>query len=249
MRADRDRHAARPSHKGAGPSAFTDRGVRPCAGLRSAVFANVERMTVALEIAVQDPAGARAAIAAGADRLELCQARGGGFVYDGDEIDLVAADIAAAVAAGAGGVVVGALTPTGQADLAAVARWRDAAGTATLVFHRAIDATPDPLAVLAQLRGAGVDRVLTSGGAVRSIDGLDTLAAMVAERGAVEIMAGGGIRTEDIPAIVGTGVQAVHLSARGQAGLDAPSGPGGGTAGHDVTDATLVVAALAETRG
>mgnify|MGYP002148521544 CR=1 FL=1 len=41
-------------------------------------------------------------------------------------------------------MVVGALTPTGQADLAAVARWRDAAGTATLVFHRAIDATPDP---------------------------------------------------------------------------------------------------------
>jgi copper homeostasis protein len=33
-------------------------------------------MTVALEIAVQDAAGARAAIAAGADRLELCQALG-----------------------------------------------------------------------------------------------------------------------------------------------------------------------------
>ena len=31
-------------------------------------------MTVALEIAVQDVAGARATIAAGADRLELCQA-------------------------------------------------------------------------------------------------------------------------------------------------------------------------------
>ncbi len=35
-------------------------------------------MTVALEIAVQDVAGARAAIAAGADRLELCQALGVG---------------------------------------------------------------------------------------------------------------------------------------------------------------------------
>ena len=31
-------------------------------------------MTVALEIAVQDVVGARAAIAAGADRLGLCQA-------------------------------------------------------------------------------------------------------------------------------------------------------------------------------
>lgn len=112
-------------------------------------------MTVALEIAVQDVAGARAAIAAGADRLELCQAlgvggltplialiegaaaavggervnvlvrpRGGGFVYAPEEIDLVAADIEAAVRAGAGGVVIGALTPAGEADLAAVARRR-----------------------------------------------------------------------------------------------------------------------------
>ena len=91
--------------------------------------------------------------------------------------------------------------------------------------------------------------VLTSGGTVRSIDGVDTLARMVATRGDVEIMAGGGIRTEDIPAILATGVQAVHLSARGQAGLDAPAGPGGGTAGHDITDPALVVAAVTATRG
>ena len=95
----------------------------------------------------------------------------------------------------------------------------------------------------------GIDRVLTSGGAVRSIDGVDTLARMVATRGDVEIMAGGGIRTEDIPAILATGVQAVHLSARRQAGLDAPAGPGGGTAGHDITDPALVVAAVTATRG
>lgn len=147
--------------------------------------------------------------------------------------------------------MIGALTPAGEADHAAVARWRSAAGAATLVFHRAIDATPDPLAVLAELGAEGVDRVLTSasGGAVRSIDGVDTLARMVATRGDVEIMAGGGIRTEDIPAILATGVQAVHLSARGQAGLDAPAGPGGGTAGHDITDPALVVAAVTATRG
>ena len=130
-----------------------------------------------------------------------------------------------------------------------MARWRSAAGAATLVFHRAIDATPDPLAVLAELGAEGVDRVLTSGGAVRSIDDVHILARMVATRGDVEIMASGGIRTEDIPAILATGVQAVHLSARGQAGLDAPAGPGGGTAGHDITDPALVVAAVTATRG
>lgn len=231
-------------------------------------------MVIAVEIAVQDAAGARAAMAAGADRLELCQAlgiggltpsiglveaacravggervnvlvrpRGGGFVYDADEVDLVAADIVAAVAAGAEGVVVGALRPDGSADLEALRRWRDAAGAATLVFHRAIDATPDPVAVLDAVRAVGVGRVLTSGGAARSVDGLAMLARLVRERGDIEIMAGGGIRTEDIPAIAATGVDAVHLSARAVAGAEAPSGPGGGTPGHDVTDASLVRAA------
>ncbi|WP_336633199.1 MULTISPECIES: copper homeostasis protein CutC [unclassified Microbacterium] len=237
-------------------------------------------MTLAVEIAVQDVAGARAAVAAGADRLELCQAlgvggltpsiglicaaveavggervnvlvrpRGGGFVYDRDEVALVGDDIAAAVEAGAGGVVVGALTREGAADLAAVQRWRDAAGPARLVFHRAIDAAPDPVSVLAALRGSGVDRVLTSGGAARCVDGLAVLARLVVERGDVEIMAGGGVRIEDIPAIRRAGVQAVHLSARTVRGTDAPSGPGGGVPGHDATDADLVVAAVAAAGG
>ncbi len=232
-------------------------------------------MPVQLEIAVQDVAGARAAIAAGADRLELCQAlglggltpsiglieaavaavggdrvnvlvrpRGGGFVYDDEEVALVTADIRAAVAAGSGGVVVGALRADGSVDRDALARWRDAAGTASLVFHRAIDAAAHPLEVLAALRGAGVDRVLTSGAAARSVEGIAMLARMVAESGPVEVMAGGGIRTEDIPAIIASGVDAVHLSARGQAGTDTPAGPGGGASGYDVTDVALVAAAI-----
>lgn len=236
-------------------------------------------MHVAVEIAVQDPAGARAAIAAGADRLELCQGlgiggltpsiggidaaiaqvdpalvnvlvrpRGGGFVYDSDEVDIVSADILACRERGLGGVVVGALTPDGLADLEALRRWREAAGAMTLVFHRAIDAAPDPLVVFAQLHAAGVDRVLTSGAAARSIDGVAMLAELVTARGGVDIMAGGGVRVEDIPALVATGVSAVHLSARTVAGLDAPAGPGGGTAGHDVTDADLVRSAVAAAR-
>lgn len=225
----------------------------------------------AVEIAVQDPAGARDAMAAGAARLELCQAlevggltpslavleavldavdpaavnvlvrpRAGGFVYSPEEVGLVAADIRACVARGARGVVIGALDGAGRLDRDAVRRWRDAAGTATLVFHRAIDAAADPSAVFDALVAEGVDRVLTSGGATRSIDGLDRLADFAARSGSVEVMAGGGVRIADIPALFAAGVDAVHLSARTRSGFDAPSGPGGGSDGHDVTDAVLV---------
>lgn len=235
---------------------------------------------LAVEIAVQDAAGARLALATGADRLELCQAlevggltpslgvlesaleavdpatvnvlvrpRGGGFVYDEDEVAVVASDIRACVDRGAGGVVVGALTAEGLLDRAAMKRWQDAAGDATVVFHRAIDASADPRAVFAALIDEGIGRVLTSGGAARSIDGIRVLTEFATEAaGRIEVMAGGGVTAPDIPALASAGVDAVHLSARTRAGTDAPSGPGGGSSGHDVTSADLVCDAVEKAR-
>uniref|UniRef100_UPI000FDAB2FD copper homeostasis protein CutC n=1 Tax=Microbacterium sp. CPCC 204701 TaxID=2493084 RepID=UPI000FDAB2FD len=171
--------------------------------------------------------------------------REGGFVYSADEAALITADIRACVARGAGGVVVGALDEAGGLDRDAVRRWRDAADSATLVFHRAIDAAADPSAVFDAVVAEGVDRVLTSGGAARSIDGVDRIAAFAARSGNVEVMAGGGVRIADIPALFAAGVDAVHLSARVRSGLDARSGPGGGSDGHDVTDPALVCDAVA----
>ena len=231
---------------------------------------------LAVEIAVQDAAGARVAIDAGADRLELCQAleiggltpslgilesvlaavdpllvnvlvrpRAGGFVCSSEEATVVAADIGACVERGAGGVVVGALTREGLLDRDAMRRWRDAAGAAAIVFHRAIDASADPRAVFDALIDEGADRVLTSGGAARSIDGIALLSEFAAaSAGAIEVMAGGGVTAGDIPALFGVGVDAVHLSARQRSGADAPSGPGGGASGHDVTSAELVAEAV-----
>ncbi|MGM1016072.1 MAG: copper homeostasis protein CutC [Actinomycetota bacterium] len=230
-----------------------------------------------IEIAVQDPAGARIAFDNGAERIELCQAlgvggltpsiatvdaalevagrgdrvavlvrpRGGGFVYDSEEIALVAADIRAVVGLGAGSVVVGALTADGAIDHEALHRWSEAAGDAGLVFHRAIDTLPDPTSVVDDLIAAGVARVLTSGGAARTIDGTDALAHLAARAaGRLEIVAGGGVRVEDVAPLIRLGVDAVHLSARHTVGEEADSGPGGGRRGHDATDPAVVAAAV-----
>ena len=229
---------------------------------------------IALEIAVDGPAGARTAFAGGADRVELCQAlattggltpsgatvdavlavagdparvavlvrpRGGGFVYSAEEIELVAADVSDVVRRGAGSVVVGALTVEGAVDRRALDAWRRAAGAADLVFHRAIDAVQDPAVVVDDLLATGVRRVLSSGRAVRSIDGVATLRALVeAADGRLEIMAGGGVRVQDIAGLVTGGVDAIHLSARRPSGDTTPSGPGGGDPGFDVTDGEIV---------
>jgi copper homeostasis protein len=179
----------------------------------------------------------------------LIRPRGGGFVYDADELATTLGDIRFARECGAAGVVIGALDENARVDLGAAERFVEAAGGLAVTFHRAIDVVADPLEAVESLAGVGVTRVLTSGGAARSIDGVDVLADLVGRaHGRIEIMAGGGVRVEDIPALHLAGVDAVHLSARDSA-LGAPSGPGGGAAAYDITDPTTVRAAVAAARG
>lgn len=104
---------------------------------------------IILEVAVDDTHGLAAAVAGGADRVELCAAleiggltpsaglmqvasgsgvpchamirpRSGGFCYDPAELAVMRSDIAAARNAGLAGVVFGALTPEGTLDLTAM---------------------------------------------------------------------------------------------------------------------------------
>lgn len=237
---------------------------------------------VAVEIAVQDPAGVRTALAAGVDRIELCSAlgvggltpsagmvatavaaaraahvpgfvhvlvrpRAGGFVYDDDEIGLTLADVIAAREAGAAGVVVGALDASGTVDRSAIEALVAVAGPLDVTFHRAVDAVEDPLATVDALIELGVTRILTSGAAPRSIEGTETLAALVERAaGRIQIMAGGGVSVADIPSLAAVGVDAVHLSAR--ATVSGPSSGPGGASTYEVTDADIVVAALAAAR-
>ncbi|WP_223690168.1 copper homeostasis protein CutC [Leifsonia poae] len=234
---------------------------------------------VAVEIAVQDPAGVRIALDAGVDRVELCSAlgiggltpsagllaaavararaadrsnfvhmlvrpRGGGFVYASDEVDVMIADIRGARASGAGGVVVGALDRSGAIDVDTTARLIEAADGMEFTFHRAMDAAADPLDALETLIELGVRRILTSGGAARSIDGVGMLTALAAQAaGRIQVMAGGGVRVPDLPAIAATGVDAVHLSARASV-TGTVSGPGGGDDSYDVTSPDVVRDAL-----
>ncbi|EGD55943.1 copper homeostasis protein CutC [Gordonia neofelifaecis] len=244
-------------------------------------------VAAALEIAVQDPAGAVVARHGGADRVELCAALGatggltpsagllaavcavgidvhalirtrpGGFVYSEAEVDVLVADVEAAVRAGAAGVVVGALTADGSVDSEATTRLVEAARSAgravdrriEVTFHRAIDAASDPVAAITLLGGLGVDRVLTSGGAAKAGDGIAVLGALVAANTGVQVMAGGGVDVASIPRLMAAGVDAVHLSAKRSVPDPGSAGPGGGSASElETTDPDLVAAAASALR-
>jgi copper homeostasis protein len=194
-----------------------------------------------------------------AGRLEihpLIRSRPGDFLYSGVDLDTMDREIRFLVAQGAHGVVIGVLTAAREIDIEATRRLADAAletnPNAQLTFHRAVDQTPDPAAAVEQFVALGFTRVLSSGGAATVGAGIATLARMVQRAaGRLEIMAGGGLALDDIPALHAAGLDAVHLSAKAtvSSATSRPVSPGGPDApdpsAYLVTDQYLVRAARA----
>lgn len=198
-----------------------------------------------LEICVDSLASARAAQAGGADRIELCSGlslgglspslgliqtvraavdipiyalirpRAGDFCYSADEVAPMCADIQAARAAGVDGLVIGALTPTGQLDLAVLARLQAVAGELPLTFHRAFDVAVDPLDTVRRLAALGFSTLLTSGQASSAWQGRHLIRDLQAQVGdTLGIMAGAGVKADHVGALLSdTGIPAVHASA------------------------------------
>ena len=203
--------------------------------------------TILVEAGVATVASALAAESAGAGRLELCgdlveggitpslgmltrvrertalpthvliRPRGGDFLFDGDESEVMFRDISTAKAAGAEGVVIGALDRGGRIDTALTRRLVEAARPMAVTFHRAFDLTRDPVEALDTLIALGVERLLTSGQALSALRGAATIAALVRQaEGRIAIMAGGGINEANAARIVKeTGVTEIHVGATG----------------------------------
>jgi copper homeostasis protein len=196
---------------------------------------------VRVEISVESVAGARAAAAGGADRVEMCaglsdggltpsaasielaaavaevhvliRPRPGDFVYSADDVAVMLRDIAVARSAGAAGVVLGALDGAGELAVAPLA---EAAEGLQLTLHRAIDVCADSRRALDEAVSLGFHRVLTSGRRSSALDGAPLIKEL-AERadGRLDVMACGGVRPANVARVVElTGVRDVHAGLR-----------------------------------
>ena len=162
-----------------------------------------------LEICVDSLASARAAIAGGADRLELCCAlsvggltpyeellrqirtessipirclmrpRGGDFLYTPEEIRMMAAQILALRQSGADGFVIGCLDRNGNLDRGAMAPLLRAAEGCGLTLHRCIDVSCDVLQTYRDAAELDFDTVLTSGGSANCLAGQETIGQLL----------------------------------------------------------------------
>ncbi len=176
-----------------------------------------------LEVCIDSPVGLQAAVAGGADRIELCSAlalsgltpspglmalaarqalpvyamirpRPGDFVYGALELDAMRRDIDAARTAGLAGVVLGANLASGALDGAMLATLIDHAAGLGATLHRAFDLTPDLGEALEIAISLGFERVLTSGGERTAVEGAARIGDLVAQaKGRIGIMAGSGL--------------------------------------------------------
>jgi copper homeostasis protein len=170
------------------------------------------------------------AIAAGADRLELCSAlelggltpsdglveaalaaspipivvmvrpRAGGFCYDRHEFAVMLRDAGRFLEMGACGIVFGILDQKRRIDAARSRELINLAGSVESVFHRAVDCAEDQKQAIDALIELECTRVLTSGGKPTAYQGVDEI------RGLVEHAKG---RIEILP---GGGINAANVA-------------------------------------
>lgn len=143
----------------------------------------------------------------------MVRPRPGGFCYSAADWRLLLRDAELALAAGAAGVAIGALTAHREIDVPRVAELVRLAGNQTVVFHRAFDLTLNWERSLEILNELGVERVLTSGQAATAAAGAATLRAMVetSRRMLIRIVAGSGIRAANVADLVAqTEVMEIH---------------------------------------
>lgn len=189
-----------------------------------------DRLEVVTDIAADGltpPAATFAAVRAAVDiDLRVMLRLTDGFAA-GDVGRLVRA-VATLRAEGADQFVLGFLDAEGGVDLAAVERVVAELDGCPWTFHRAIDHTADRDALRKQCEGLpGLDTYLTAGSAAGVDDGLPVLLAEAGRRGEQgyeqEVLVGGGLRLDHVPALRAAGVDAFHIG--GAARPDGWAGP------------------------
>ncbi|CAB3801928.1 Copper homeostasis protein CutC [Paraburkholderia caffeinitolerans] len=191
-------------------------------------------MPISLEVCVDSVDGLEAAIAGGADRIELCSALDLGgltptpgliaaaarapipvyamirpharsFAWSPADTAAMLAEIDAVRAAGLAGVVLGAALPDGCLDVALLRTLCERARGLGTTLHRVFDLVPDPARALEEAVALQFERILTSGGAARATDGLAVLADLARRAaGRIAIMPGSGVTAENVAHIVET---------------------------------------------
>jgi copper homeostasis protein len=203
-------------------------------------------MEFSLEICVDSVESAINAQEAGADRVELCdnlfeggttpgfgtivaarnnltiglnviiRPRGGDFLYNDLEYDIMRRDIEVCGENGADGIVIGILRRDGSIDVERSSKLIQLARPMSVTFHRAFDMCSDAEKGLEDIILSGADRLLTSGQRNTVPEGIELIQKLVNQsKNRIIIMPGGGINLSNIASVATlSGAKEFHLTGR-----------------------------------
>lgn len=142
----------------------------------------------------------------------LVRPRAGNFFYSEEEFAVICKDVEMCKQLGANSVVVGFLKENGELDAERLNKVVKIASPMKVVCHRAFDACVNKEEAIEQIIKVGCSKVLTSGGAPTSEEGIDGLAKIIKQvNGRIGVIAASGVNFENVKKIVkGAGVKEVH---------------------------------------
>lgn len=143
----------------------------------------------------------------------IVRPRGGDFCYREDEFTAMLDDIRLLRELGFPGMVTGVLDEDGNVDMPRMREIMQAAEGMAVTFHRAFDMCADPQQAFDSLAELGVTRILTSGQQASAEKGLSLIRELNARCGVPIIMAGAGVRPENLETFLNADVKEVHSSA------------------------------------
>ncbi len=150
--------------------------------------------------------------------IAMVRPRAAGFCYSDADFEVMKADAELLLDNGADGIAFGCLNKDGEIAedqvreiMAIIKRYRGEA-----VFHRAFDCVADSYKAIKKLIDIGIDRILTSGGREKAVDGIELLGKLQMAYGErIQLLAGGGINAENVKELMEqTGICQVHSSCR-----------------------------------
>jgi copper homeostasis protein len=145
----------------------------------------------------------------------MIRPRGGDFLYNTDEFEIMKTDIRLCKEYGCDGVVFGLLDSSGNIDKR-TAQLVDLAYPMGVTFHRAFDRCRNAAQALEEIIDTGCERILTSGQHPTAMEGAAVIASLIKQADErIIIMPGSGLRSDNIVELAQkTGATEFHTSAK-----------------------------------
>jgi copper homeostasis protein len=203
---------------------------------------------ILLEVCADSLENALVAQSAGADRIEFCaglpeggvtpsptqiqmareqlsiklyvliRPRGGDFLYNEREFEIIQSDIHFCGENRCDGVVIGILNPDGTVDMKRCRKLIQIARQYAMgvTFHRAFDRSNDLFKALEDVISLGCERILTSGGYDTAIEGAEVIRQLIEKAdNRIVIMPGSGVTPENADELIRkTGLKELHGTFR-----------------------------------